>query len=52
MLIPYFPVVCDGGMVALAAISLTVLHPGIAFHGYWDAADFKIKNKGCCGRGV
>ncbi|KAN0122045.1 RTA1 domain containing protein [Hyaloscypha variabilis] len=44
--------VCDGTMVALASLSLTLLHPGMAFHGYWDSANFKLRNKGCCGRGV
>jgi len=47
-----FLVVCDGAMVALASLSLTVLHPGMAFHGYWSSANFKLRNKGCCGRGV
>ncbi|KAE9381929.1 RTA1-domain-containing protein [Stipitochalara longipes BDJ] len=44
--------VCDGTMVALASLSLTFWHPGMAFHGYWDSANFKLRNKGCCGRGV
>ena len=47
-----FAVVLDGSMVALAGLCLTVLHPGLAFHGYWETADFKLKNKSCCGRGV
>ncbi|KAF4627221.1 hypothetical protein G7Y89_g10936 [Cudoniella acicularis] len=35
--------VLDGTMVALAGLCLTVFHPGIAFHGYWETADYKMK---------
>jgi hypothetical protein len=31
----YF-MVLDGAMVAIASISLTVYHPGLAFHGMWE----------------
>lgn len=29
--------VCDGAMVAVASLCLTVCHPGLAFHGWWGA---------------
>jgi len=45
-------VVLDGGMVALAGLCLTVLHPGLAFHGYWETADFKLKSERCCSYGL
>lgn len=45
-------VVCDGAIVVLAGLCLTILHPGIALHGYWDAANYKLKIKGRCGQGV
>jgi hypothetical protein len=27
----------DGAMVAIASISLTIFHPGLAFHGRWGS---------------
>ena len=35
--------VLDGAMVSLAAIGLTVFHPGRAFQGTWLAADWKVR---------
>lgn len=35
--------VLDGAMIAIATIILTVVHPGLAFHGQWHAADWNFK---------
>ena len=37
--------VLDGAMVAIACICLTVLHPGVAFRGHWNAANWTFKTK-------
>ena len=36
--------VLDGAMMALAALCLTVLHPGVAFGGQWQAANWNFKS--------
>jgi len=39
--------ILEGGMVALACLVLTILHPGVCFQGDWRAANFKLgKQKG------
>ena len=35
--------ILEGAMVLLAVISLTVLHPGVAFQGHWSQANFSIR---------
>ncbi len=37
--------VLEGGMISIATISLTVLHPGICFQGAWDSAGFKFRSR-------
>lgn len=37
--------VLDGAMIALATTLLTFFHPGLAFHGQWQAADWKFKRE-------
>jgi hypothetical protein len=32
----------EGGMVAIACLALTILHPGVCFQGDWRAANFKF----------
>lgn len=38
--------VLDGAMIGLAALCLTVLHPGVAFRGQWAAADWTFRRSG------
>lgn len=39
--------ILEGAMVTIASACLTFLHPGVAFQGFWSAADFKFrKGKG------
>lgn len=35
--------ILEGLMVLLAVMLLTILHPGVAFQGSWDQANFKIR---------
>lgn len=35
--------ILEGLMILLALIPLTVLHPGMAFQGSWNQANFKIR---------
>ena len=35
--------ILEGMMILLAVIPLTLLHPGMAFQGSWDQANFKIR---------
>lgn len=35
--------VLEGAMVIIACIALTVFHPGVAFGGKWDQANFKFR---------
>lgn len=37
--------VLDGGMVALATICLTALHPGPAYGGQWHAANWTLRSR-------
>jgi hypothetical protein len=37
--------VLEGGMVALACLALTILHPGVCFQGDWRAANFKLRKQ-------
>lgn len=37
--------VLDGTMIALAAICLTGLHPGLAFGGQWHTANWSLKTR-------
>jgi hypothetical protein len=34
--------VLEGGMVAMACLALTILHPGVCFQGEWRAVNFKV----------
>lgn len=39
--------ILEGAMIAIASLCLTILHPGAAFQGVWDLANFKFrKSKG------
>ena len=35
----------EGVMVAIAVISLSISHPGVAFQGLWDTTDFRLVDK-------
>lgn len=35
--------VLDGAMVAIASCALTIMHPGIGFHGRWADASFPFR---------
>lgn len=35
--------ILEGMMILLALIPLTILHPGVAFQGSWNQANFKIR---------
>lgn len=35
--------ILEGLMIVLAVLLLTILHPGVAFQGSWDQANFKIR---------
>lgn len=37
--------VLDGAMMALAVLCLTATHPGVAFGGVWQAADWNFRGK-------
>lgn len=37
--------VLEGAMVAVAVISLSISHPGVAFQGLWGKADFQLVNR-------
>lgn len=37
--------VLEGAMVAIAVIGLSISHPGVAFRGLWDKADFQLLNR-------
>jgi len=37
--------ILEGGMIAVAVISLTVFHPGLAFQGKWADAGWKLGSK-------
>ncbi|KAH7170008.1 RTA1 like protein-domain-containing protein [Dactylonectria macrodidyma] len=41
-------IVLEGVMIAIAAIALTIFHPGLAFKGRWGEANFQLRkdNKG------
>lgn len=42
--------ILDGAMIALAVLLLSALHPGLAFGGQWNAADWSLrKGKGSKG---
>nr|POE50135.1 sphingoid long-chain base transporter rsb1 [Quercus suber] len=43
--------ILDGAMIALAAVLLTLLHPGPAFNNEWDAAHWSLKTKPSAQRG-
>lgn len=34
--------ILEGAMIVIASTLLTAGHPGIAFQGSWDSADFKV----------
>lgn len=34
--------ILEGAMIVIASTLLTIGHPGIAFQGSWDSADFKV----------
>lgn len=34
--------ILEGSMIVIASALLTIGHPGIAFQGSWDSADFKV----------
>ncbi|KAI9744389.1 MAG: hypothetical protein M1818_001918 [Claussenomyces sp. TS43310] len=35
--------ILEGTMVAIAALCLTILHPGLCFKGFWSSANFKLR---------
>lgn len=35
--------ILEGAMIAIAALALTIFHPGWSFAGYWGEADFKMR---------
>lgn len=37
--------VLDGTMIVIALISLTVMHPGVAFGNVWQQANFHIRTR-------
>jgi hypothetical protein len=37
--------VLDGAMIAIATVCLTAIHPGLAFGGIWQAADWNFRSK-------
>ena len=37
--------VLDGVMIILASLALTVYHPGIAFQGEWQHANFPLRQR-------
>lgn len=37
--------VLEGAMVAVAVISLSISHPGVAFQGLWGKANFQLVNR-------
>lgn len=41
--------VLDGAMIALATLCLTALHPGLAFGGTWNSANWSLKTKKTAG---
>lgn len=43
--------VLDGAMIALAVLLLSALHPGMAFGGQWNAADWSLRKGKGKGRG-
>lgn len=38
--------VLEGAMIVIAAVCLTVGHPGVAFGGRWIEANFTMRSKG------
>jgi hypothetical protein len=37
--------VLEGPMIITAALVLTVLHPGFAFQGHWQSANWSFREK-------
>ena len=37
--------VLDGAMIVIATVCLTAIHPGVAFGGIWQAADWNFRGK-------
>lgn len=34
--------ILEGAMIVIASVTLTALHPGVAFQGSWAEADFTV----------